>query len=85
MVKIVPKTGEIFISVTHGCIKLLDSYRFLQSSLPKLVDTVQKSHFEILKKENSQHWISLNEKLMQINIAIQRQNKKKVFSRSRIS
>ena len=35
--------------------KLLDRYRFLQSSLHKLVDKVQKIQFQILKKEYSQH------------------------------
>ena len=31
--EIVPKTKEEYISVTYGCIKFIDSYRFLSSSL----------------------------------------------------
>ena len=30
---IVPKTNEEYISVTYGCIRFIDSYRFLSSSL----------------------------------------------------
>ena len=34
---ITPKTNEEYISVTYGCIKFIDSYRFLSSSLDSLV------------------------------------------------
>ena len=34
---IIPKANEEYISVTYGCIKFIDSYRFLSSSLDKLV------------------------------------------------
>ena len=30
---IIPKTNEEYISVTYGCIRFIDSYRFLSSSL----------------------------------------------------
>ena len=43
--KIIPKTNEEQISVTYGCIKYVDSYRLLSSSLDKLVETlVDDSH-----------------------------------------
>ena len=42
---IVPKTNEEYISVTYGCIRFRDSYRFLSSSLDSLVKTsVDNSH-----------------------------------------
>ena len=31
--KIIPKTNEEYISVVYGCIRFIDSYRFLSSSL----------------------------------------------------
>ena len=37
--KIIPKTDEKYISVRYGCIKFIDTYRFLASSLDKLVKT----------------------------------------------
>ena len=30
---IIPKTNEEYISVTYGCIRFINSYRFLSSSL----------------------------------------------------
>ena len=37
---IIPKTNEEYISVTYGCIRFIDSYRFLSSGLDSLVKTV---------------------------------------------
>ena len=51
---IIPKTNEEYISVTYGCIRFIDSYRFLSSGLDSLVRTlVDNSHktLENLKKE----------------------------------
>ena len=51
---IVPKTNEEYISVTYGCIRFVDSYRFLSSGLDSLVKTlVDNSHKTLknLKKE----------------------------------
>ena len=43
--EIIPKTDEKYISVKYGCIKFKDTYRFLSSSLDKLVQTlVDNSH-----------------------------------------
>ena len=50
--EIIPKTNEEYISVTYGCIRFIDSYRLLSSSLDSLVKTLvdisQKTlkHFE---------------------------------------
>ena len=52
--EIIPKTDEKYISVKYGCIKFIDTYRFLSSSLDKLVQTlVDNSHKTLknLKKE----------------------------------
>ena len=52
--KIIPKTDEKYISVRYGCIKFIDTYRFLSSSLDELVQTlVDNSHKSLknLKKE----------------------------------
>ena len=52
--KITPRTDEKYILVKYGCIKFIDTYRFLSSSLDKLVQTlVDNSHktLENLKKE----------------------------------
>ena len=49
-----PETDEEYISVTYGCIRVIDSYRFLSSSLDSLVKTlVDNSHktLENLKEE----------------------------------
>ena len=37
---IIPKTNEEYIFVTYGCIRFIDSYRFLSSGLDSLVKTL---------------------------------------------
>ena len=52
---IIPKTIEEYISVTYGCIRFIDSYRFLSSSLDSVVKTlVANSHKPLkdLREEN---------------------------------
>ena len=51
---IIPETNEEYISVTYGCIRFIDSFRFLSSGLDSLVKTlVDNSHNTLknLKKE----------------------------------
>ena len=51
---IIPKTNEEYLSVTYGCIRFIDSYRFLSNGLDSLVKTlVDNSHKTLgdLKKE----------------------------------
>ena len=47
---IIPKTNEDYISVTYGCIRFIDSYRFLSSSLNSLVKTLVDNSNKTLKK-----------------------------------
>ena len=47
--EIIPKTDEKYISVKYGCIKFIDTYRFLSSSLDKLVKTLADNSHKTLK------------------------------------
>ena len=47
--KNIPKTKEEYISVTYGCIRFIDSYRFLSSSLDSLVKTLVDNSHKTLK------------------------------------
>ena len=52
--EIIPKANEEYVSVTYGCIRFIDSYRFLSSGLDSLVKTlVDNGHKKLknLKKE----------------------------------
>ena len=46
---LIPKTNEENISVTYGCIRFIDSYRFLSSSLDSLVRTLGHNNHKMLK------------------------------------
>ena len=46
----IPNKNEEYISVTYGCIRYIDSYRFLSSCLEELIRTMHDDDFEILKK-----------------------------------
>ena len=48
--EIIPKTNEEYITVKYGCIRFIDSYRFLSESLDKLVKNLDEDDFKILKK-----------------------------------
>ena len=52
---VIPKTNEKYISIRYVCVNFVDSYRFLSSSLDKLVeilvDNCHKS-LEYLKKKS---------------------------------
>ena len=60
---IIPKTNEEYISVTYGCIRFKDSYRFLSSGLDSLVKNLDEDDFKILKKEFPDKRQYLNKKL----------------------
>ena len=47
--EIFPKTDEKCISVKYGCVKFIDTYRFLSSSLDKLVQTLVNNSDKKLK------------------------------------
>ena len=61
--EIIPKTNEEYISVRYGCIRFIDSYRFLSESLDKLVKNLDEDDFKNLKKEFPDKWQYLNKKL----------------------
>ena len=61
--KIIPKTNEEYISISYGCIRFIDSYRFLSESLNKLVKNLDQDDFKNLKKEFPDKWQYLNKKL----------------------
>ena len=48
--EIIPKTNEEYISVTYGCIRFIDSYRFSSSGLDSLVMTLVDNSDKTLKK-----------------------------------
>ena len=45
----IPKTNEEYISVTYGCVRFIDSYRFLSSGLDSLVKSIVDNSNKILK------------------------------------
>ena len=47
--EIIPKTNEEYISVTYGCIRFIDSYRFLSIGLDSLVKTLNDNSHKTLK------------------------------------
>ena len=49
--------------MTNGCIRLIDSYRFLSSSLDSSVKNLDNDDFITLKKELPDKWQYLNKKL----------------------
>ena len=60
---IFPKTNEEYVSLSYGCIRFIESYRFLSSSLDKLVKNLDVDDFKILRKEFPDKWQCLNKKL----------------------
>ena len=61
---IIPKTNEEYISLTYGCIRCIDSYRFLSTSLGSLVKTLVDSNQKTLK--NSKKEIVDNDEILNI-------------------
>ena len=49
---VIPKTNEEYISVTYGCIRFIDIYRFLSSSLDTLVRTMVDKNHKTLRNLN---------------------------------
>ena len=46
---VIPKINEEYISVTYGCIRFIDSYRFLSNVLDSLVKTLVDNSHKTLK------------------------------------
>ena len=66
--EIIPKTNEEYISVTYGCIRFIDSYRFLSSGLDSLVMTLVDNSNKTLK--NLKEEIVDNDEILNIIIEI---------------
>ena len=47
--KIIPKTNEEYLSIRYGCIRFIDSYRFLSSTLDSLAETLVDNSHKTLK------------------------------------
>ena len=62
--EIIPKTNEEYISVTYGCIRFIDSYRFLSSGLDSSVKTLVDNGYKTLK--NLKKEIVENDEIMDI-------------------
>ena len=60
---ILPKTYEEYKSVTYGCIRFTDSYRYLSMSLDALLKNLKEDDFKILKKGFPDKCKYLNKKL----------------------
>ena len=61
---IIPKTNEEYISVTYGCIRFIDNYRFQSSSLDSLVKTLVDNSNKTLK--NLKNEIVDNDEILNI-------------------
>ena len=59
----IPKTNEEYMSVKYGCMRFVDSYRFLSSSLDSSVKNLDNDDFINLKREFPDKWQYLNKKL----------------------
>ena len=66
-VEFIPKTNEAFISVTYGCVRFIDSYRFLSSSLDSLVKTEVDNSQKTLKNLKKKEIVDKDEKLKIVN------------------
>ena len=51
-----PETNEESNSIEYGCIKFIDSYKFLSSNLDNLVKNLNKDDFNVLQKESLDNW-----------------------------
>ena len=64
--EIIPKTNEEYISVTYGCIRFCDGYRFLSSGLDSLVKSLVDNSHKTLKNlkgeivDNDELWDIVN-------------------------
>ena len=64
--EIIPKTNEEYVSVTYGCIRFIDSYRFLSSGFDSLVKTLVDNSHKTLK-DFEEEIIDNDEKLNIVN------------------
>ena len=60
---VIAKNTEEYMAVNYGCIKFLDSMRFLSASLEKLTESLNDSDYIHLKNHFPDHWMLLKNKL----------------------
>ena len=60
---VIPKTNGEYVSAPYGYLRFIASFRFLSSSLKKLVETLDNDDFNLLKTDFPQKWEYLNEKM----------------------
>ena len=77
---VIPETNEQYISVTYGCIRFIDSYRFLSSSLFSLVKSLVDDSHKILKKLKEE--IVNNDEILSIVNEIKNINYRRQISKS---
>ena len=75
---IIPNTNEEYISVTYGCIRFIDSYRFLSSSLDLLVKTLVDNSNKTLK--NMKKEIVDNDEILDIVSKIEENYTEDIFN-----
>ena len=75
---IIPKTNEDYISVTYGCIRFIDSYRFLSSGLDSLVKTLVDNSHKTLK--NFKKEIFDSDEIMNIVSKIEENYSEEIFN-----
>ena len=75
---IIPKTNEEYISVTYGCIRFIDSYRFLSSGLDSLVKTLVDNSNKTLK--NFKKEIFDSDEIMDIISKIEENYSEEIFN-----
>ena len=61
--KVIAKTNEEYMNLNYGCIKFLDSMRFLPASIEKLTESLKDADYIHLKKNFPDHWMLLKNKL----------------------
>ena len=61
---IITKTNEQHISFAYGCVRFIDGYRLLSSSLDSLVKTLDSDDFVVMKKEFPEKWQYLKKILL---------------------
>ena len=76
----IPKTNEEYISVTYGCIRFIDSYRFQSSSLDSLLKTLVGNSNKTLK--NLKEEIVDNDEILDfVNTIVEEDKTVKVFKK----
>ena len=76
--EIIPKTNEEYISVTYGCIRFIDSYRFLSSGLDSLVKALVDNTDKTLKNFKKENFDS--DEIMNIVNKIEKNYSEEIFN-----